>query len=153
MAYKIFISYSTRDLSTVNLIRSSLQNLPVEIFVAEYSALPGNNLSQTIEQAIKNSDLFILLWSKNSQESSWVPQEIGIAKASGKIILPIILTPNLPLPGFIQDLKYLDINQNPIQALQFLQIHVLALANTQQQQGIAWLVIVGIVLLLFLGNK
>lgn len=147
MAFKVFISYSTKDLPIVDKIKNLVQNSDVEVFVAEYSVLPSESLSVSIEQAIKSCDLFVLIWSKNSQESSWVPQEIGIAKAIGKRILPIVLNPNLPLPGFIRDLKYLDNTKGPNETLQFMQTHVLNLANNKiEQNSKTWLILVALFL-------
>ena len=79
MSLKVFISYSTKDLHIVDFVRSILAGAPVEVFVAEYSVAPGTPLSPAIITAIKQCNLFILLWSHNSRASEWVPQEIGIA--------------------------------------------------------------------------
>lgn len=93
MALKVFISYSTKDIQTVDFVRSILAGAPVEVFVAEYSVAPGTPLSPAIVTAIKQCNLFILLWSHNSRTSEWVPQEIGIAKGRNKQIIPVVLQP------------------------------------------------------------
>jgi hypothetical protein len=150
MALKVFISYSTKDLQTVNIVRSMLSTTAVEVFVAEYNVAPGAPLAQVIINEIKACDLFILLWSHNSRTSEWVPQEIGIAKAENKKIIPVLLHPGLPLPGFISDLKYLDVPKNPQDAFTWLRSNVLAQASEKQnQEGLAWLAISGALLWLF----
>lgn len=109
MKYNVFISYSTKDLEAVKKIQSILDDTDdINVFVAEDSVRPGEVLDRKIERAIKNSHLFILFWSKNSRNSEWVGQEIGIAKQAEKDILPIILDKGLTAPGFISDLKYIS---------------------------------------------
>ena len=144
MALKVFISYSTKDFSVVEFARAMLTGPAVDVFVAEYSAAPGAPLSPSIITAIKQCDLFILLWSENARTSEWVPQEIGIAKAENKQIVPVVLQSNISLPGFISDLKYLDVPKNPAAAFTWLQQNVLAHATEKQkQETLAWLAIGG----------
>ena len=147
MGLKVFISYSTEDIEVVNFVRSMLVGAPVQVFVAEYSVAPGTSLSPAIIRSIKQCDLFILLWSRNARVSEWVTQEIGIAKSEGKQIIPVVLHPGLPLPGFIADLKYLDVPKNPQGAFTWLRDNVVAQAtDKQKQESIAWLAIGGALL-------
>ena len=118
MQFRIFISYSSHDLSQVDLLRQGLENSPIDIFVAEHSVAPSENLSDKITEAINNCDLFVLLWSANAEASGWVSQEIGHAKALKKNILPLVLNEGVEPPGFISNLKYLPVYQNPASAFQ-----------------------------------
>ena len=133
MAYKVFISYSTKDLPVVEHVRSLLQHTSVEVFVAEYSVTPGQTLPAEIIAAIKSCNLFILLWSNNSKESEWVPQEIGIATSEKKPILPVVLHADISLPGFIKALKYLPAYKNPEGALSWLRENVFEHAQKKEQ--------------------
>jgi TIR domain len=118
MDFKIFVSYSTHDLDQVNLLRQQLANTPVNIpFVAEYSVLPSQELAKEISKAIEDCDLFVVLWSENASNSEWVRQEIGSASALKRTILPLVLTEGLKLPGFIKELKYIDVFLDPNLAL------------------------------------
>ena len=74
---------------------------------------PSENLGSKISQAIAECDLFVVLWSKNAQDSDWVSQEIGRAGALNKNILPLVLTEGMNLPGFICNLKYLSTYNDP----------------------------------------
>jgi hypothetical protein len=140
MAYEVFVSYSTNDLHIVNHLRALLADASIDVCIAEYSALPGTALHQSIIRAIEACDLFILLWSRHSKASDLVPQEIGIATHAKKIIMPIVLQPNLNLPGFIQNLEYLPAYQNPVNALNWVRVNVFERARAKQQQdGLIWL--------------
>jgi hypothetical protein len=140
MSYKVFISYSTKNINEVNHIKKMLAHSSIDVFVAEYSLLPGQPLSETIINAINNCDLFLLLWSNSAKESEWVPQEIGVARSINKTILPVILEQNLSLPGFISNLKYLNGYKNPEKALECLQTNVFKNAEQKQKnEGLIWL--------------
>jgi hypothetical protein len=140
MAYKVFISYATKDLLIVNHVARLLKDASIEVYIAEYSALPGTDLDEDIIAAIESCDLFILLWSQNSKASEWVPQEIGIARHAKKTIIPVVLEANLNLPGFIKKLKYLPAYKNPVNQMTWLRTHVFEHARKKQQtDGLTWL--------------
>jgi hypothetical protein len=102
MAYKVFVSYSTKDIPNVDALRQFLQFPEVECFVSEYAVAPGAPIATITKGAILGCDLFVLLWSKNAMASEWVSQEIGIAHGNHKPILPFVLEQGLALPGFIK---------------------------------------------------
>lgn len=117
VTFKVFISYSTNDLLHVEKLQQQLIGNPVELFVAEQSVSPSQDLAKTINHAIEQCDLFVLVWSKNAEASAWVSQEIGKATALKKTILPLVLDEGMSLPGFIQNLKYLAVYNDPSDAL------------------------------------
>lgn len=138
MPFKVFISYSTDDFPIVERVRRLLQSEDIEVFVAEYSVEPGERLTSKIEKGIRDSDLFVLLWSRHSKESEWVPQEIGIAKSQGKPIIPVVLESGIEPPGFIGDLKYLKAGADPGESLAWLRKNVLErAAKKQREQAVA----------------
>ncbi|MCC6962537.1 MAG: toll/interleukin-1 receptor domain-containing protein [candidate division Zixibacteria bacterium] len=140
MAFSTFISYSTRDLPLANQTKVLLEQSGSHVFLAEYSVLPGSGLSAEIIRAIKNCDLFLLLWSRNSQSSEWVPQEIGIAKGADKPILPVVLDSSAKLQGFLKDLKYLPYYEDPGKALAWLHQNVFSRVKKKEQtDGLLWL--------------
>ena len=140
MAFKVFISYSTKDIEIVQHLKSMLQSSEEEVFVAEYSVTPGQLLHAEIITAIKSCNLFILLWSENSRASEWVPQEIGIATGEKKTLIPVVLQPSMTLPGFIQDRKYLSAHNNPEEAFGWLKANVFEQAQKQaKSEGLVWL--------------
>jgi len=79
--YNVFISYSTKDLHVVSKFKE-MQSVPViDIFIAEYSLPPGSILDEEIIDAIRDCDLFILFWSRNSKKSEWVSYNTGCLKS------------------------------------------------------------------------
>jgi len=91
MTFKVFVSYSSRDLKNVQQFNNIINESDIDVFVADHSLPPGGKLSECITSAINDCDIFIVLWSKNAKASNWVSQEIGQAYAQGKKILPLVL--------------------------------------------------------------
>lgn len=161
--FRVFVSYSTRDLENVATLRQALVGTGVEVFVAEHSVEPSQSLSHTIARAIEACDLFVLIWSKNAKASDWVSQEIGKAHSLKKRILPLVLTDGLTLPGFIGDLKYLPVYKDPEASLNWAREFILrqfeakqaVLAAAQQQKQNETLAVLGLgaLLLWALGQK
>ncbi len=153
MPFNIFVSYSTRDFDIVERVRQALDGPGIGVFIAERSVEPSQSLPTEVLAAIKGSDLFIVLWSRHSRVSEWVPQEIGAAKAAGKPILPILLEQGIRLPAFIADLKYLSAQDDPEAGLLWLRQNVLGrVAKKQQAEAIGWAAL-GVLSILVLGSK
>lgn len=108
MAYKVFVSYSTKS---IHIAQWALQSLSqpgmTEVFVAEYSLYPGAPLNELLLAEIRECDIFVLLWTGAARSSDWVPQEIGAARMANRLIVPVVLEPNLPVPAFISGVKHL----------------------------------------------
>jgi hypothetical protein len=125
----VFISYSTKDMPRVLEVERALTDSQIEVFIAEHSVRPGDHLAQTIMDAIRRCDLFVLLWSKNSEESRWVSQEVGAAASAEKPIIPIVLDAGVPLPSFAAELKYIPAYEDPLQAFDTLRNEILQRAR------------------------
>lgn len=111
MGLEIFISYSSIDLNTIETIIEPLKEQEgVNTFCAEYSLTPGQKISNKIIQEISNTDLFILFHSENASNSNYVQQEIGIAKANNKTIIPILLD-STKLEGMLEDINYINLSE------------------------------------------
>lgn len=134
MPFRIFVSYSSKDLPHVEALQRQLHGSAVEVFVAEHSVKPSEDLAPRIANAIEECDFFVLLWSENAKASDWVSQEIGRASALKKPILPLVLSPNSALPGFIQGLKYLPVHTNSESALEQARSLILEEYNRKEAQ-------------------
>lgn len=134
MSYNIFVSYSTYDLEKVSKFVSLLKsNTEINVFVAENNMKAGALIPKDLISSIKKCHLFVLFWSKQSKNSEWVNQEIGIAKSENKTIIPILLSSKLELPAFIKDLKYLSAYSNIDDSLKIFQKNVLERADKHKQ--------------------
>lgn len=84
----IFISYSSKDYDAACTIRSVLENNNIKCWMAPESIPIGGDYSSAIPDAIENSIVFLLILSKNSQVSNWVPKELDVAITYNKSIIP-----------------------------------------------------------------
>jgi len=67
----------------------------------------------------KNAICLYCCVAKNSKESEWVAQEIGMATSESKTIIPVVFKKQLELPAFIKNTKYLPAYEDPEETLQW----------------------------------
>lgn len=85
----IFISYSSIERETAQVIREALELSGISCWMAPESIPTGSDYTEAIPVAIKNSAGVLLILSENSQNSKWVPKELDTAITNDKIIFPI----------------------------------------------------------------
>jgi hypothetical protein len=144
--YRVFVSYSTRDVDWASYLKQLLSDAKASVFVAEHDVSAGSSLSSEIAAQVKQCDLFLLLWSPRSQASAYVQSEVFLAKAEGKRILPILLQEGIQLPPILGDLKYLPLPRDPQVALAWLKEHVATAASQKATSDL-----VGLALMAFIG--
>ena len=105
----VFISYSVDDREKTDPIYNGLKSIPgVGLFYADSSIEPGDIINHKIIQAIHQSDIFLVFYSRSSIKSVYVQQEIGAALATGKIPIPILLDDTKPAGMIGNNVHYLD---------------------------------------------
>lgn len=116
MTYNIFISYSTKDLHTAKWLEQSLLGIKdAKVFLASSNLIVGS-LSDILVREIKQCDLFIVLYSAEAHASSYVQQEIGVARGSNRIIIPIVIDPKVKPGAMLEGLSYINFyDPDPIQ--------------------------------------
>ena len=88
MAGDVFISYSSKDTDTAKLVRKSLEDNGISVWMAPESIPTGSNYALEVPKGIEECKVFLLILSKNSQESKWVERELDKAISSEKRIIP-----------------------------------------------------------------
>ena len=63
MSFRVFISHASQDQDAVQQIRSALDAVGVEAYVAVYHLPPGSELVGGIVEALRSADLVVLVWS------------------------------------------------------------------------------------------
>jgi len=102
---KAFISYSSSDCNQkAGSLKEIFQKyLGFDSFIAHSDIPVGRNFNEMIINQIKISHVFIPLISTDSEKSTFVNQEIGIAMGSGRPIVPIKINNNPG--GFISHIQ------------------------------------------------
>ncbi|MBF6592821.1 MAG: toll/interleukin-1 receptor domain-containing protein [Thermaceae bacterium] len=146
---KVFLSYSLKEDPLVNEIANAISP-HAEVFYWEQSQTPGEPVWDSIYRWIDNSDLVLAIITDNTVSRAMsVGQEIGHAKARGKLIIPLVTSEvKISDLGFLSEITYQRIDPiNPEPALAKV-VH--RIQEHKQQMLIKNLSItVGIVILVF----
>lgn len=91
--YDVFISYSRKDVETVNRIAQAFEEAGITYFVDRKGIGGGLEFPAVLARAIKESKVFLFLASKNSYSSKFTQSEIVYAfnKKQKEDILPYII--------------------------------------------------------------
>ena len=87
----VFISYSQNDLNIAETIFSYLESKGTKCWLAPRNITAGKYWAGEIIRAIRECDVMILVYSKNSASSKHVVNEVAKAFDSDKIIIPFII--------------------------------------------------------------
>jgi hypothetical protein len=135
-----------------------LQQLGIEVFVAEWYLAPGAPLDHKIFSQIKMADCIVVLLTRNGIRSNWVQQEIGYALELPKPVIPLVEKGVDPKDlAALQGKEYIEYDpMEPQQALLRLSNYVKAL-NLKKAERQKTLIIAGgvaaLLLLLLSGGE
>lgn len=152
MAYKVFISHSTRDQGLVISLANLLAKFGIEVSVAEWYLTPGERLDKKIFEHIGKSDCVVVLLTRNGIRSNWVQQEIGYALKSKVPLIPLVEKGvDQKDLGALQGKEYIEYDPFQYQsALIKTSTYVKSLKLKKEQQEQALLVAGGILAFLLL---
>lgn len=158
MAYKVFISHSTRDQGLVISLANLLSKFGVEVFVAEWYLTPGERLDRKVFEQIEKSDCVVALLTRNGMRSNWVQQEIGYALRRPKMVLIPLVEKGIDQKALaaVQNKDYIEYDPyQPQQALIKASSYVKSLKLGKEEQTKILLIAGGILafLLLLFGEE
>lgn len=116
--YKVFLSHSSVDKPIIEEIFRELQKEEIKAFLDKYEIKPGDSIVEKLNDGLQNSDLGILLLSKNFLNSNWAKTEMSYfiheRMATGKksfLIVNVNLTA-AEIPPLLRDFRYISVS-NP----------------------------------------
>lgn len=139
----IFLSHSVTDLDHVTVVQRQIEALGVDVYLAEHDPHPGTSIAGRIEGALRASQAVVFLVTTNSIDSAYVNQEVGLARAYSKPMVPIIdKRVDKTRLGMLTEVEWLEIDlDQPAEALarvtQSLQPLVRAQLLAQAQPSLA----------------
>lgn len=108
MNYKVFISYSTKDLEIINPFLVLIKGIKdLDYYFYPETNNPGEDKKKDILLNIRNSNSLLLFHSKNSEDSVFVQHEVGSAIGLGKKVIIALLDKSKP-KGMTEGINYLD---------------------------------------------
>lgn len=84
----VFISYRSTDKEVAYETKSFLEQNGINSWMAPESIPAGSDYGAEIPKALKECMAFVILLSKDAQQSRWIPKEIDGAINNGKVIIP-----------------------------------------------------------------
>jgi hypothetical protein len=111
----VFLSYSHQDQPTARQLAHELEQRGAAVVIDDQVLRPGDNWPERIGEAIRNSDVFLILVSPASARSESVLLELGIAFSdeNGPRVIPIRLS-GAEIPTDLSDIIYLDADPNDL---------------------------------------
>ena len=76
MVHDIFISYAKEDASVADAICSHLEKEGIRCWIAPRNISPGEKYATAIIHAIEKAKIFVVVFSRNSDQSAHVRTEI-----------------------------------------------------------------------------
>lgn len=107
---KIYISHSNQDKELAIEITQGLKEFGHDIFIDSENIHPGDDWRSALSNALKQSDVFLVLLTEHSANSQFVLSEIGAARAyidsasNIKLFIPIVFD-NISIPFSVRDIQ------------------------------------------------
>lgn len=88
MGKDVFLSYKSEDYAETIWLKSVLEANGISCWMAPESIPGGSNYADSIDSAIIECSVLLVVISKKTQESIWIPKEIDMALNAKKVVLP-----------------------------------------------------------------
>ena len=92
----IFISYSSKDKEITDKVVGSIENAGFKCWIAPRDISPGVLFAESIVNAISSASLFVIVFSKHSDQSQQVLKEVDRAVNINIPIIPFRIEPLMP---------------------------------------------------------
>lgn len=88
MKHHIFVSYSSKDAKIAFHLVDYLESQGIPCWIAPRNIASGHDYTDSIDEAIKSCDGFILIFSSHSAKSIWIKKELALGISHQKNIFP-----------------------------------------------------------------
>ena len=109
MAHQVFVSYASEDVDIATQVCALLEGEGIACWMAPRDVKPGTDYAASIMNAIRNSQLALLVFSIHSNASPYALREIERAVAYGRPALALRIDsarPNASMDFYLHD--YID---------------------------------------------
>jgi hypothetical protein len=107
----IFFSYSRDDTEFVLQLAKNLRQAGANIWLDQLDISPGSRWDKSIQDALTNSKVLLVILSKTSVASDNVLDEVSFALEEGKRVVPVLLE-NCEIPFRLRRLQYADFTEH-----------------------------------------
>jgi len=92
MTPEVFISYSSKNAEVANQVVDHLEQNGINCWIAPRNVAPGQEWVPAIQDALRASKVFVLIYTEQSNASRQVMNEVALAFNAEKIMVPLCLT-------------------------------------------------------------
>ena len=122
---RVFLCHASKDKPKVRILFDRLETEGIDVWLDEEKLLPGQDWQLEIPKAVRNSDIVIILLSKNSvNKEGYIQKEIRIAldiadeKPDGTIFLIPVVLEKCQIPERLKKWQYVNLyDENGYQKL------------------------------------
>ncbi|MGX8712546.1 MAG: TIR domain-containing protein [bacterium] len=115
MEKKIFISYSSKDVTIANQLVEYLEANGCVCWIAPRNITSGHDYTDMINDAIKECNALVMIMSEHSVKSQWVKKELSTAVSYNKTIIPFKIK-DVTLSGgllfMLNNVQWIDATSN-----------------------------------------
>ena len=97
---RVFLSYAHDDAPNAQKLAGALQEAGHEVWW-DFHLHGGSRFSSEIDNALKNAQVVVVIWTPSSVTSAWVQDEAAEGRDSGRL-LPVVFDDTKPPLGFRQ---------------------------------------------------
>ncbi len=142
----VFISHSSSDQDIITKVKETLEVQGFRVYLAEEDIKAGTYLPAKIEEAIRRCDVVLAILTSKASKSAWVQQEIGYAKAIGKLIIPLV-EEGVSVNGLLEGIEYIKFDPKNLEpTLQMIKEYLTRLKESKEFKEM-----LGVLILIALG--
>lgn len=87
---RAFVSHNSKDRALVEQIAAELLAVGIVAYIYEHDPQPGHSVTEKVQNAIAQSEVMVVLLTRDGVASTYVQQEIGFAVAKHKLVIPLV---------------------------------------------------------------
>ena len=97
---RIFVSYARDDVDAARQLAEEMSQAGHDVWWDRHLH-GGSRFAKEIDQALKNAEAVVVLWSEASLDSAWVQDEAAEGRDTGRLV-PVTIGSTKPPLGFRQ---------------------------------------------------
>jgi len=118
MTQDVFISYAKEDKQFADIACSSLESEGITCWIAPRNVLPGRTWGESINNAINESKVMVVIFSSNANNSRYITREVNHAVETGLSVITVRVEdvePSGALELYLDVVHWLDAIDPPLQ--------------------------------------
>ena len=87
----VFLSFSSANREAADQLKAMMEQQGIQVWMSSYDIRPGEDFADAIPPAIKGCGCFVLLLTKEAQESDWVRKELDsvFGLRPRRVVIPV----------------------------------------------------------------